>query len=89
MKLAHARMAQYLLHTIIVTHHTRSTVTHHTRSIVTNLLKIQAPFAEALGAINFVSQPPIITISIQYLFPQNIQFLSASRRPPPLRAQFV
>ena len=35
----------------IVTHHTRSTVTHHTRSIVTNLLKIQAPSAEALGAI--------------------------------------
>ena len=50
---------------MIVTHHKRSIVTHFTRSIVTintlhsnpsytlhsNLLKIQAPSAEALGAI--------------------------------------
>ena len=33
------------------THSSLSIVTHHTLSIVTNLLKIQAPSAEALGAI--------------------------------------
>ena len=38
-------------YTIVTTYYTRITVTHHTRSIVTNLLKIQAPSAEALGAI--------------------------------------
>ena len=63
MKLGHARMTQYtkLTHsythisnpsrTIIVTLHTCSIVTNHTRSIVTTSLQIQAPSAEALGAI--------------------------------------